>query len=306
MCLLSPSEREKQLSHRVHLKGFSPVCERKCRRSSEALKKHIPQSAQQWGFSGCSSCVFSCALQWPDSENPFPQTEHVKGLSPVCIRLWRTSLLSLLNVFMQYEHWWGTFGFFECVRLCLSNFEGLLKTFPQSGQGCLLVLLWQFWCLSSFSCCVKVLSQCWHWWRVLGFLVCTGLCLSSFDGLSNTLPQMEQGKHLSDTLLPGCLEFSGSVAVEASSDSEMTFTTTSPGPEEQSHPRISSEYFSEHIDWKQLSAEYNDSFYQWLILHNYQIKLRTRQKHVQCDKHLQSTFRVAGTFYWIDTQSSAL
>lgn len=40
-------------------------------------------------------------------------------------------------------------------------------------------------------------------------------------------------------LLSGCLEFSGSVAVEASleSDSEITFTMTSPGPEEQSHQK---------------------------------------------------------------------
>lgn len=193
MCLLSPSEREKRLSQRVQRNGFSPVWVRRCRRSSEALKKHIPQSVQLWGFSGCSSCVFSCSLQWPASEKPFPQTEHVKGFSPVCTLMWRTSLFSLLKVFMQYGHSWGTLGCFACVRLCLSNFEGLSKILPQSGHGCSWILLWQFMCRSSFSGWMKLFSQCWHWWVGLGCLLCTGSCLRSLDGRSNTLPQTEQG-----------------------------------------------------------------------------------------------------------------
>ena len=63
-------------------------------------------------------------------------------------------------------------------------------------------------------------------------------------------------------MISGCLEFSSSVEVDASleSESEFTFTTTSAGPEEQSHKRISSEYFTEKVDWKEISAEYNDYF----------------------------------------------
>uniref|UniRef100_A0A668AX81 Uncharacterized protein n=1 Tax=Myripristis murdjan TaxID=586833 RepID=A0A668AX81_9TELE len=86
----------------------------------------------------------SCSFILP--KNRFPQTEQGKGFSPVCIRSWRTSLFS-------------TLGFFECVRLCLSSFDGLLKIFPQSGQGCLFVLLWLFWCRISFSSCVKLLRN---------------------------------------------------------------------------------------------------------------------------------------------------
>uniref|UniRef100_A0A8C5C4A5 Secreted protein n=1 Tax=Gadus morhua TaxID=8049 RepID=A0A8C5C4A5_GADMO len=56
------------LRQRAQANGFSPVC-------------HLPHSA----------CPFSCTLQCPGSEKPFPHTEQMKGFSPVCIRSWRMS-----------------------------------------------------------------------------------------------------------------------------------------------------------------------------------------------------------------------
>ncbi|TNN55252.1 hypothetical protein EYF80_034518 [Liparis tanakae] len=76
-----------------------------------------------------------------------------------------------------------------------------------------------------------------HWWgslgflAVLGFLVCTGLCRSSFDGLSKALPQTEHGYLLSDAPLSGCFS-------PLELDSEISLASSSPAPEEQSHKEI--------------------------------------------------------------------
>ena len=102
-------------------------------------KKQILYS--QYQYFGNSWCFLTCALQLLVCEKVFGQYEHLKGFSPVCVKICLLMYDEVFIIVLQNGHpyWWGPYliGSF-CKKIIRRNFYLLCKMIWDYGPNHLL------------------------------------------------------------------------------------------------------------------------------------------------------------------------